>query len=544
MSPSYQKSEGAVSEDAARNQDVKSFLSLLYRKGASLSLVKGKLHCRAPRGMLTPEDISALRKFESAIRAVLATSEPYVLTAPPILEPRSPSEPRPLSFQQEDYFEASLRLFETPEYVRGDDNLLIHSAVEIVGPLDRELLRKSVEGVVRRHEALRSRLSKLNNIPTQKIEDLTTWKIDLRDLSNVPNAETKEKEAQRLVCEFVSQWVVVERDPLFQTLLIKLAENDHLLVIVIHHAIGDAASVALIFRELWTLYSDFDRGKPSSLAPVRLQYSDYAVWQRASYKYFREKHSNYWSSRLSGAQPMRWPSSCGLECTASNTTGPVKFSFDERVTSALYNIARSERVLLSMAVLVGFVVVASRWCNQTDFVIPFPISGRTLADHSDIVGCLYQLLFLRVQLNGDETFRDLLRSVSKEFVTASEHAHGRAAIPQMEEFLCGGMFQWQSWNSVEFDEHDAPQEWRNSNPFLKFKSFPFKPHMWMHNRSSCKIVLQLFNSSKGIDARGFYRADTFTPKTIGLLSEDVQSASKQLASAPWSSIRAFRTSQG
>ena len=183
-------------------------------------------------------------------------------------------------------------------------------ALRIHGPLDVEALRRALDELARRHEVLRTTYRAFNGRPAQVVADQATLALTFLDLSGHPD---REAEAERRVSEEVRTGFDLENGPILRASLLRLDEQDHVLLLTIHHIAIDGWSLGVLGHELGALYQAFTGGTPTSLAKLPVQYADYAVWQRAWLQGdVLEQQVAYWRQRLEGAR----------RCSTCRQTGP------------------------------------------------------------------------------------------------------------------------------------------------------------------------------------------------------------------------------
>jgi acyl carrier protein len=201
----------------------------------------------------------------------------------------------PLSFSQE-------RLWLVDHLISGSPMYNLPMAVRLGGPLNISALEQSFSEVTRRHEILRTTFAQVDGRPVQIIGAAETLHLDLQDFSHLPES-TRESEALRAAAEASQKPFDLANNPAIRISLIRVAPDDHMLVVVMHHIVSDAWSMGLLIRELAVLYSAFSEGKPSSLPELPIQYADFAYWQRQQEERMREQLS-YWKQQLNGAPPV------------------------------------------------------------------------------------------------------------------------------------------------------------------------------------------------------------------------------------------------
>jgi hypothetical protein len=246
------------------------------------------------------------------------------------------------------------------------------------GPLDREALERTVGELRRRHEVLRTRFPLGAAGPVQEIEPDGPFHVPLIDLSTggpvVAMAETR-------------SWLAAEsrrpfeltRDAPFRASLLRVAQDDHVLALTIHHIAFDRWSRSILRRELGLLYSAFAAGRPSPLPESPVQYQDYAEWQRERMRSEDVVRAlDYWRGRLRGAPAaLHLPSDHPRQAPPTYLGRQVGFTMPEGMVEALGRLGRRERVTLFMTLLAAFKALLARVTGQTDLVVGVPIAGRT-----------------------------------------------------------------------------------------------------------------------------------------------------------------------
>ena len=216
------------------------------------------------------------------------------LTTPPLV-PAPRDAQLPLSFSQQRMWLLDQLEPDTPTYN-------ISNALRLSGTLEVEALKRSIEEIVSRHEALRTTFTAVDGEPVQVISPAIDTKLPVEDLSGLPKAE-RESEAKRLALEEKRRAFDLERGPLVRTKLVRLDQEEHVLLVTMHHVVSDGWSLGVFWRELGALYEAFSRGEPSPLAELPVQYADYALWQRRWLTgEVLEEQLGYWREQLAGVR--------------------------------------------------------------------------------------------------------------------------------------------------------------------------------------------------------------------------------------------------
>jgi len=280
-----------------------------------------------------------------------------------------------------------------------------------MGPLNKSALRRTIDAICNRHEAFRTTFAMTGEGPVQIISPFRPPHWVEVDLARLPG-EQRRQEAARLVEQEADQPFDLEKGPLARFLLIEVEPDDHVLVLTMHHIIGDQWSFGVIGSEFAFFYNAFCQGETPSANPVPLQYADYAVWQRRCLTDdWLRTQSDYWQKRLAGLSRLSLPtdyprpavqtfngSHCTLELPASLIEGLKQFSAERNVT-------------VFMTLLACFQILLSRYAGQSDVAVGSAIANRTQSAVESIIGSFVNTLVLRTDLSGNPTFEELLARI-------------------------------------------------------------------------------------------------------------------------------------
>ncbi|HKI03227.1 MAG TPA: amino acid adenylation domain-containing protein, partial [Thermoanaerobaculia bacterium] len=303
--------------------------------------------------------------------------------------------PLPLSFTQE-------RLWFIDQLEPGSAVYNLPLALRLRGPLDVEALGAAWDGIVRRHEALRTTFALVDGRPVQVIAP-TAPPLERIDPENI------EDEARRPFD--------LANGPLARAVLASIGEDDHLLLAVFHHAVFDGVSAGIFLRDLAALYAG------ETLPELPVQYADWAVWQRARLDGgLLGERLGFWREQLAGApEALELPTDRPRPAVRSSRGAALPAGLPEGLLRALRTVAGRDGATLFMALLGGFAAVLQRWTGQDDAVIGSPVANRSRAEAEGLIGCLVNTLPLRVDASGDPSFRELLGRVRSTVLAASAH---------------------------------------------------------------------------------------------------------------------------
>lgn len=322
----------------------------------------------------------------------------------------------PLSYAQE-------RLWFLDQLQPGTATYNIPMALRFPGPLDVQALAWSFNEIVRRHEILRTTFATQNGEAVQIIASDLALPLPVNDLEDRP-AEEREAIAERLAREEARRGFDLGHGPLIRVSLLRFGPQDHMLLLTMHHIIGDGWSFGILFRELTTLYQAACRGDRSPLPPLRIQYADFAVWQR---KWLTEarlaKQVEYWRQKLTGAPAeLGLPTDRPRPAEQSHAGMTLSFQCSRQMTDRLVQIGREAGGTLFMALLAAFKVLLHRYTGQADLVVGTPMANRNSAEIEGLIGFFVNMVVLRTDLSGNPSFRQVLRRVKEVTLGAYDHA--------------------------------------------------------------------------------------------------------------------------
>ncbi|WP_324658739.1 amino acid adenylation domain-containing protein [Bacillus velezensis] len=296
---------------------------------------------------------------------------------------------------------AQKRMYVLQQLEDGGVGYNMPAVLELTGPLDRGRLEETFRQLVERHESLRTSFETgPDGEPVQRIHDSVPFQLD--------EAES----ADAFVRPFC-----LEEGPLFRAALVKESDERHLLLTDMHHIISDGVSVNTLIKEFGELYAG------RSLAPMRLQYKDYAVWQRSfQEKEGYQKQEAYWLKRLEGELPvLELPADKPRPAVRSFAGGSVSCTLDAETASGLHRIARDHGSTLYMVLLAAYNTLLARLSGQEDIIVGSPIAGRPHKDLEPILGMFVNTLAIRTEPKGDKRFTDYLAEVRQAALEAYEH---------------------------------------------------------------------------------------------------------------------------
>ncbi|HEY6050309.1 MAG TPA: condensation domain-containing protein, partial [Thermoanaerobaculia bacterium] len=303
----------------------------------------------------------------------------------------------PLSFAQQ-----RLWFIDQLEPLSGAYNLSI--ALRLQGPLDVPALERSLGEILRRHDVLRTHFSARNGEPVQVVAEPAPFEVPELDLRDVPQSG-REAEMLRFCSEEAAIPFDLARGPLIRGRRLRLSENEHVLLITMHHIVSDAWSRSVFLNELAQLYGAYIQGRPSPLPELAIQYADFALWERDHVRGEAfDLQLEYWRRQLADLPALVLPTDRPRPPSQSFRGARHSIVFSPELTARLRDLARREGATLYETLLAGFFALLSRYTGQEDIVVGSPLGTRTQSETEDLIGLFVSTLVLRADLSGDPTF--------------------------------------------------------------------------------------------------------------------------------------------
>ncbi len=301
----------------------------------------------------------------------------------------------------------------------GDAGKAYHVPVglRLRGELDRDALGCALDRIVERHEALRTTFHTADGEPVQRVQPAEESRFVLRHL------HAGEAELEALMAGEASAPFDLQRGPLIRGCLVELAADEHVLLVTMHHIVSDGWSMGVLVDEVSALYAAFREGAADPLAPLAVQYPDYAAWQRkwVDGEVLGEQ-AEYWKAALAGApELLELPADRPRPVPQSHAGATLPLELDEALTAALKALSQRHGTTLFMTLLAGWAVVLGRLSGQRDLVIGTPTANRGRPEIEGLVGFFVNTLALRVELDGSPTVAELLGRVKSRALAAQSH---------------------------------------------------------------------------------------------------------------------------
>jgi amino acid adenylation domain-containing protein len=284
----------------------------------------------------------------------------------------------------------------------------VPSVSRLRGPLNGEALQRALRAVVERHESLRTVFELVDGLPHQVILPAEPVELERFDVSEHPDAEER---AMELVSEHVRGTFDLSYELPVRAALIEIAPEDHVLSLTLHHIVSDAWSMGVLGRELAECYRGFVSNEPAQLAELPIQYADYAAWQREwMASGGLDAQIDYWREKLAGVPTLlELPTDKPRPAEQSFSGRTLRKVLPRELLDRLRATCERERTTMFMTLLTAFAAMLSRYSRQDDVVVATPVAGRDRVELEPLIGLLVNTLVLRVRLDDDPSFTQLLR---------------------------------------------------------------------------------------------------------------------------------------
>src|SRR5579885_468400 len=382
-------------------------------------------------------------------------------------------------------------------------------AFHLRGPLSFSVLERSYNELLKRHNILRTRFVIIDEEPVQLILP-HAWtyipEIDLRACSS----QERELLLHHLATQEAEQPFVLGQGPLLRAWLIALSEEEYVLFLTMHHIVSDGWSVAILVQELATLYRAFVTGKPSPFADLPIQFTDYAYWQQEWLKSEQFlTQLTYWKQRLSSAPALlELPTDYPRPSIQSYRGRQIFFTLPSPLLAQLKVQCVKEGVTPFMWLLATFQAVLYRYSGQEDILVGSPMAGRKYPELEELIGYFANTLVLRAQLNGSQTFRELLKQVKE--VTLDAFAHQEMPFEKLvEELQIERSLSHNPLFQVMFVLQNLPPS------TLALPDLKVQPRLLgEHKTTRFDLTLALEEISQELVGSVEYKSDLFAPQTM------------------------------
>lgn len=424
--------------------EVADLLVYLRQKGVRLRSKNGNLHCEAPKGAVTLEEIELIRGAKDELIALLTTISAGGISLL-ACEPSPRRDRAPLAYSQ-------LAWWQLHKLGARNSSRSIASAICLRGRLNVDALTRGCEVIVRRHDALRTRILVCDGLPMQVIDEPAGWTLRVVDLTTVTQ-QRRDYEIAGRIEKLIAEPIDLAVGPLFAVELSRLSNDEHVLIVSMDHIISDGYSLSVLLREIFEAYVQILNGGTVCLPGIPTQFIDYAQWQRNSAREWIEEHGSYWSEHLKGCGRVKFPEDRGLSSITQTGWGQVRVTLKSSLRAQLSEWCRVRKTTLVMGVFTAYAALVLRWCNNPEAVIQYQSDGRIGAKLENAIGFYSSRLYLRTQLFHHDSFNSLLKRITDEYCAAYEHVDFYYLEAQVNhpEFAHNTLFNWAPEGSSGID---------------------------------------------------------------------------------------------
>jgi amino acid adenylation domain-containing protein/non-ribosomal peptide synthase protein (TIGR01720 family) len=400
------------------------------------------------------------------------------------------------------------------------------AAMRLAGDIRVPTLEAALNEIIRRHESLRTVFAVQEGRPVQLVLPELMIQVPVIDLCHLQPTD-REAEARRRASEEARRPFDLAEGPLIRAQVLRLDASDHVLLLTLHHIVGDGWSMNVLFEELTTAYAALAAGRPAALPDLPIQYADFAVWQR---EWLRgevlEAQLAYWEGHLAGAPVLELPGDRARPRIKTYQGSQHVITLSAGLTEGISLVSREAGVTTFMVALAAFKVLLHRYTGETDIAVGSPIANRNRAETERLIGFFVNTLVIRTGLEGDPTFRELLGRVRES--TLGAYAHQDLPFEMVVERLQpdrdlgrNPLFQ------VIFQLFENPIAGRQHG------ASPGLPTLDAHTGTAkFDLEVSLFHAGPVVTAKFEYSADVFEPATIARLADHFEQLLESVVADP------------
>ncbi|HSF30804.1 MAG TPA: amino acid adenylation domain-containing protein [Candidatus Tectomicrobia bacterium] len=411
-------------------------------------------------------------------------------------------------------------------------------AARLTGPLNVTALEQSFNTIIQRHETLRTTFTTSAGQPVQVIAPTLHVPLEIDDLRTLPEA-ARQAAAHQLIRAEVLYPFDLEKGPLVQARLLRLGEQEHILLLTMHHIISDGWSWGVFLHELAVFYEAFSRRQPSPLPELPIQYRHYAHWQ---HRWLRSGAGKaqlaYWMEQLEPPLPLLdLPTKPPPVAKLSLHTARQRFQISKELMVALTRLSRQEGATLFITLVAALKTLLYGYTGQEDIRVATLVANRQHQHTERLIGLLANLAILRTRLDGNPSLREILRRVRTTTLDAYTHQdlpfeYLARALVHVRQSNRRSLFQ------VMFALQNARQQ-TLALPGLAIQVLETQPL----EASTCELAMSIRETSQGLEGLCLYQTARFDPPIITRLLDDYNQVIECLASQPELRLATFRARQ-
>ncbi|WP_017256450.1 condensation domain-containing protein, partial [Pseudomonas tolaasii] len=401
----------------------------------------------------------------------------------------------------------------------------IPTALRLRGALDLPALQRSFEGLIQRHQSLRTRFVREHDTTRQVIDAVVPLQIGVEHAASADEAAL-----QAWVEGGIRQPFDLEQGPLLRVKLLRVSDEDHVLLVVQHHIVSDGGSMRVMVNELIELYGGYCRNAPVELPPLAIQYADYALWQRSWMEAGeRERQLAYWVAQLGGEQPvLELPQDHPRPAVQSYRGARCNIPLPQALSEALQTLARAEGATLFMLLLASFQTLLHRYSGSSQVRVGTPTANRNRVETERLIGFFVNTQILQADFTDSLTFKELLQQVKQRALAAQ--AHQDLPFEQLVEALAperslsrNPLFQ------VMFNHQRAA---RQSGPARQLPGLSVEGVAWETQVAQLDLTLEVHEADDSLSASFIYATDLFESSSIERMAQHWLALLQGIVDAP------------
>jgi hypothetical protein len=438
----------------------------------------------------------------------------------PPIEVQERPEFIPLSFSQErlwfiDQLEGSLQYH-------------ISTVMRLEGTLNVHALTATFQTILNRHEILRTVIRETEGRAYQQVLEELPFNINV---TRWPGARSATGNLQDFVRTLISKPFDLANDCMLRADLVEVATDEYIVIVTMHHIASDGWSASILVKEIVALYTAFATGNTYLLPPLKVQYADYALWQR---RYLQrdvlEQKLSYWKTQLTGVAPLEMPLDFNRPAVKTNSGGYEEIKFDKALTARLHDISQQQDVTLFMTLAAGLNVLLYKYTGQEDICIGTPVANRNHLELENMIGFFINTLALRSTVDGAASFADFLQQVKSTTLDAYTNQDVPFemvvdAVVKERDIARTPLFQ------VLFVLQNTPEI-----PELKIGNLKISGEPHDQSISKFDLTFSLTETPSGMQGHIQYSGDIFTRETIRRLAEHFKNLLHVIANEPTKKI--------
>jgi amino acid adenylation domain-containing protein len=520
-------------DDAAGNKFLVAYVTLT--NGTGSEELREYLSDRLPQTML-PSAFVKLDQLPRTLngkvdrKALPALEQPSQLIETPLDKISSEMTSRIEPVAREGYLPTSFaqhRLWFQEKLAHGTSTFHIDLGMRLKGSMNLAALEQSFNEISRRHENLRTSFPVIQGEVVQVINAPTRLSIPTINLEHLSEAEREEMDA-KIAMMALQRPFDLETGPLFRVALVRHSNHEHTLLCTLHHIISDGWSRGILTRETSSLYQAFSQGESSSLPELKVQYADYAVWQRQRLQGEAiERELEFWKEQLTGAPPL-------LALPTDRRRPPVQtyrgaaepFRLSPGISQRLKALSQQRGTTMFMLLLAAFQTFLHRYTHQEDIVVGTTVANRERLEIEPLIGFFVNMLALRANLSGNPRFTDLLDQVRE--TTLGAYAHQGTPFEQLVQELqpkrnSGYLPLFQAMFTFQNQPTLRDLTLSGLTPSVPLKEF---------KTSLCDLLVDMHESNEGLRGEVQYNLDLFDRATVVQMVEHFRNLLEGIATDP------------